>query len=232
VLVAGNGKLRGKFGQQFLCVEGVGPFLVQFNQFAGAPETVAGWDEPKPISHELRQTKGTLFRWLPNSAALRGWRGDVAIGSSDCSLQVVAGSQVSETPGWPLIVVYWDVSPLAVGVSIRRKLGSVWKTGDMFYKGGTTIATFGAHLEHQVHQESAGGLPLAMQILRSLADICSYRVLFVNDCLPVVLAIMRRKRSNSPQLQSDAEYTGMALASLESGCKSLYLHIPGTEMIA
>mmetsp|Transcript_41001 Transcript_41001/g.85559 ORF Transcript_41001/g.85559 Transcript_41001/m.85559 type:complete len:1077 (-) Transcript_41001:1365-4595(-) len=215
-------KLRGKFGHQFRCVEGVNPFLVPFNQFVGAPETVAEWDEPKPISHELRQTMGTLFRWLPQlyEAGAEMW-------PLDPRTVFYKWSQGIETPGGPLIVVYWDSSPLAVGISIRRNPGSVWKTGGMTYKGATTIATFGTHLEHQVHRESAGG-PLAMQIVRSLADIRGHRVLFVNDCLPVVLAM--RKGSPSPQLQSDAEY--MALSSLESGCKSLYLHVPGTKMIA
>ena len=93
--------------------------------------------------------------------------------------------------------------------------------------GATTIATFKTSMEHQVHRESAGG-PLAMQVLRSLVDVRGHRILFVNDCLPVVLAM--RKGSQSSQLQADAEY--MALSSLEAGCKSLYLHVPGTDMIA
>ncbi len=33
-------KLRGKFGHQFRCIEGVGPFLVPFNEFVGGPEMV------------------------------------------------------------------------------------------------------------------------------------------------------------------------------------------------
>ena len=215
-------KLRGKFGHQFRCVEGVSPFLVPFNQFVGAPETVAEWDEVKPISPGLRHTMGTLFRWLPQlyEAGAEMW-------PLDPRTVLYKWSQGIETPGGPLIVVFWDSSPLAVGISIRRKPGSVWKTGGMTYEGATTIATFRSHLEHQVHRESAGG-PLAMQILRSLTDIRGHRVLFVNDCLPVVLAM--RKGSQSPRLQADAEY--MALTSLEAGCKSLYLHVPGTEMIA
>ena len=32
-------KLRGKFGHQFRCIEGVMPFLVPFNRFIGAPKT-------------------------------------------------------------------------------------------------------------------------------------------------------------------------------------------------
>jgi hypothetical protein len=58
-------KLRGKFGHQFRCIEGVGPFLVPFNQFVGSPETVREWDEPKPISEHLRKNIGVLYRWLP-----------------------------------------------------------------------------------------------------------------------------------------------------------------------
>ena len=90
----------------------------------------------------------------------------------------------------------------------------------------TSIATFGEELSAQVHRESAGA-PLAMQLLRSLQDIRGHRVLFVNDCLPVVLAM--RKGSQSAQLQTDAEY--MAEAGLEAGADLLYLHVPGTRMI-
>ena len=215
-------KLRGKFGHQFRCVEGVSPFLVPFNQFVGAPESVTEWDEAKRIPDELRRTMGTLIHWLPQlyQAGAEMW-------PLDPRTTLYLWSQGIETPGGPLLVVYWDSSPLGVGISIRRRPECVWKTGGMTFKGATTIATFSPRLQHQVHRESAGG-PLAMQILRSLTDVRGHRVLFVNDCLPVVLAM--RKGSSSPQLQSDAEY--MALASLESGCRSLYLHIPGTDMIA
>jgi len=214
-------ELRGKFGHQFRCVEGVSPFLIPFNQFVGAPESAAEWDEAKPITPTLRHTMGTLYRWLPElyEAGAEMW-------PLDPRTVLYRWSQGIETPGGPLLVVYWDSSPLAVGISIRRKPDSVWKTGGMAYKGATTIATFRTHLEHQVHRESAGA-PLAMLTLRRLTDVRGHRVLFVNDCLPVVLAM--RKGSQSPRLQSDAEY--MALASLEAGCKSLYLHVPGTSMI-
>ena len=214
-------KLRGKFGHQFRCVEGVSPFLVPFNNFVGAPDTVTEWDESKHISPELRRTMGTLYQWLPQL-----YENGAEMWPLDPRTVLYRWSQGVETPGGPLLVVYWDSSPLAVGISIRREPGSVWKTGGMLYQGATTIATFRAVMEHQVHRESAGG-PLAMQILRSLTDIRGHRVLFVNDCLPVVQAM--RKGSRSSQLQADAEY--MALASLEAGCKSLYLHVPGTDMI-
>mmetsp|Transcript_41002 Transcript_41002/g.85579 ORF Transcript_41002/g.85579 Transcript_41002/m.85579 type:complete len:148 (+) Transcript_41002:916-1359(+) len=44
----GMAKLRGKFGQKVRCVEGVSLFLIPFNQFVGASETAAEWDEAKP----------------------------------------------------------------------------------------------------------------------------------------------------------------------------------------
>jgi hypothetical protein len=132
-----------------------------------------------------------------------------------------------ETPGGPLIVVFWDSSPEgAAGISIRLKPDEIWRTAGMKYDGVTSIATFGAQLDAQVHRESAGA-PLAMRLLRSLQDIRGHRVLFVNDCLPVVLAM--RKGSPSVRLQADAEY--MATAGLESGASLLYLHVPGTRMI-
>ena len=59
-------KLRGKFGHQFRCIEGVMPFLVPFNRFIGGPEDVAEWDAEKVIPHELRHTMGTLYKWLPS----------------------------------------------------------------------------------------------------------------------------------------------------------------------
>jgi hypothetical protein len=96
----------------------------------------------------------------------------------------------------------------------------------MRYDGATFIATFGTSLDVQVHRESAGA-PLAMRLLRSLVDIRDHRVLFVNDCLPVVLAM--RKDSQSLRLQADSEY--MAAAGLEAGASLLYLHVPGTRMI-
>jgi hypothetical protein len=96
----------------------------------------------------------------------------------------------------------------------------------MRYDGVTSIATFRAKLDAQVHRESAGA-PLAMRLLLSLQDIHGHRVLFVNDCLPVVLAMW--KGSQSARLQADAEY--MATAGLEAGASLLYLHVPETRMI-
>ena len=47
------------------------------------------------------------------------------------------------------------------------KPDEIWKTAGMKYEGVTSIATFGAQLDAQVHRESAGA-PLAMRLLRSL----------------------------------------------------------------
>jgi hypothetical protein len=90
----------------------------------------------------------------------------------------------------------------------------------MRYEGATSIATFRAPLEAQFHRESAGG-PLAMRLLRSLVEIRGRRILFVNDYLPVVLAM--QKGSNSRVLQADAEY--MAIAGLEAGASLMFLHV-------
>ncbi len=65
-------------------------------------------------------------------------------------------------------MVFWDSSPEgAAGISIRIKPDEIWKTAGMKYDGVTSIATFGAKLDAQVHRESAGA-PLAMRLLRSL----------------------------------------------------------------
>ena len=215
-------KLRGKLGHQFRCIDGVMPFLVPFNKFVGGPESTAEWDEPKEIPDRLRHTMGTLFRWLPaqQEKGAEMW-------PLDPRTVLFRWEQGEDTPGDPLIVVFWDSSPDgAAGISIRHRPSEIWKTAGMRYDGATSIATFGSPLSAQVHRESAGA-PLAMQLLRSMQDIRGRRVLFVNDCLPVVLAM--RKGSNSGQLQQDAEY--MAVAGLEAGASLLYLHVPGTRMI-
>ena len=215
-------KLRGKFGHQFRCIEGVRPFLVPFNHFVGSPETTHEWDAAKAIPSCLRHTMGTLFRWLPfqHEKGAEMW-------PQDERTILFNWEQGLDTAGAPLLVVFWDSSPDgAAGISIRRTPGEVWRTAGMRYDGATSIATFGSTLDAQVHRESAGG-PLAMRLLRSLADIRGHRVLFVNDCLPVVLAM--RKGSPSPVLQADAEF--MAREGLEAGATLLYLHVPGTRMI-
>ncbi len=61
----GMAKLRGKFGHQFRCIEGVAPLLVPFNKVIGGPDSVREWDEPKIISPALRAIMGELYLWNP-----------------------------------------------------------------------------------------------------------------------------------------------------------------------
>jgi hypothetical protein len=59
-------KLEGKCGHQFLCINGVAPFLGPFNHFVGGPETALEWDTAKEIPRKLRRTMGDLFERLPS----------------------------------------------------------------------------------------------------------------------------------------------------------------------
>ncbi len=60
-------------------------------------------------------------------------------------------------------------------------------------------------------------------------DLRGWHVLFVNDCLPVILA--KCKGSQSKQLQADSESVVVGL--LEAEAKASYLPVPGgTEMVA
>jgi hypothetical protein len=163
-----------------------------------------------------------LFKWLPQQYEEGAERWPL-----DPRTVLFNWKQGIDMPGPPLLVVFWDSSPEgAAGISIRERPGEVWTTGGMRYDGATSIATFGVPLEAQVHQESAGG-PHATRLLRGLVDIRRRRIFFVNDCLPVVLAM--QKGSNSRVLQADAEY--MARAGLEAGASLLFLHVQGTRMI-
>ena len=218
----GMAKLRGKFGHQFRCIEGVAPLLVPFNKFIGGPESVFEWDTPKVISHELRATMGALFQWLP-----RLQPEGAAMWPLDAATVLFRWEQGLALPGGPLVVVYWDASPLSVGISVRTKPDEIWKTCGMRYERASTIVTFDSPLEAQVHRESAGA-PMALAFLRSQMDLRGWHVLFVNDCLPVVIAL--RKGSHSARLQADAE--AVTLGLLEAGAKGTFLHIPGTEMVA
>ena len=215
-------KLRGKFGHQFRCIEGVAPLLVPFNRFIGGPDSVREWDEPKPISDHLCTTMGELYRWLPRlqPEGAEMW-------PLDARTILTRWESGLPLPGGPLVVAYWDASPYAVGVSIRTKPGEIWKTTGMAYDRTTTIVTFGDPLEAQVHRESAGA-PMVLKFLRSAMDLKGWHVLFVNDCLPVILAL--RKGSHSIRLQENAEEVTLGL--LEAGAKGTFLHIPGMEMVA
>jgi hypothetical protein len=215
-------KLRGKCGHQFRCIEGVGPFLVPFNEFIGGPETVREWDEPKPISFHLHDTMKTLRQWLPELQPA-----GAAMWPLEPATLLFRWENNLPVPGWPLVVAYWDASPLSVGVTVRDRPDHILRTAGMIYDQATTIVTFPDPLEAQVHRESAGG-PIALRILSSLMDLRGKHVLFVNDCLPVILAM--RKGSKSRQLQSDAE--AVAVGILEAGARASFLHVPGTEMIA
>ena len=120
------------------------------------------------------------------------------------------------------MVAYWDASPFAVGVSIQTRPDAIWKTAGMQYDRATTIVTFDDPIEALVHRESAGA-PMVLKFLPGQMDLRGWHVLFVNDCLPVVLAL--RKGSHSTRLQTDAEEVTLGL--LEAGAKGSFLHIPG-----
>jgi hypothetical protein len=96
----------------------------------------------------------------------------------------------------------------------------------MQYEQASTIVTFDSPLKAQV-RESAGA-PMVLDFLRAQMDLRGWQILFVNDCMPVVIAM--RKGSHSMRLQADAERVTLGL--LEAGVKASFLHIPGTEMVA
>ncbi len=59
-------------------------------------------------------------------------------------------------------------------------------------------------------------------------DLRGWQILFLNDCMPVIIAM--RKGSHLVRLQADAKR--VTLGWLEAGAKASFLHIPGTEMVA
>ena len=137
-------KLRGKFGHQFRCIEGVAPLLVPFNRFIGGPDSVREWDEDKPIPEHLRTIMGQLYRWLPvlQPDGAEMW-------PLDPRTLLYKWENGLAAPGQPLVVAYWDATPFAVGVSIRTRPDAIWKTAGM---QATTIVTFDDPIEAQVHR--------------------------------------------------------------------------------
>jgi hypothetical protein len=127
----GMAKLRGKFGHQFRCIEGVGPFLVPFNKFIGGPESVYEWDEPKTVPQALQTTMGQLYEWLPRlqPEGADMWPLDPATLLFRWERGLPHGKR-------PLVVVYWDSSPLSAGLSIRTRPDQIWRTAGMHYDRG------------------------------------------------------------------------------------------------
>ncbi len=180
------------------------------------------WDEDKPILKHLHTIIGQLYRWLPilQPDGAKMW-------PLDPRILLYKWENGLAAPGRPLVVAYWDASPFAVGVLIRTRPDAIWKTAGMQYDRATTNVTFDDPIEAQVHRESAGA-PLVLRFLRGQMYLRGWHVLFVNDCLPVVLAL--RMGSHSTRLQADAEEVTLCL--LEAGAKGSFVHIPGTEMVA
>ena len=67
----GMAKLRGKFGHQFRCVEGVAPLLVPFNNFIGGPKGTREWDEAKTDPSPPLRNYGSVVQVAPEAAAGR-----------------------------------------------------------------------------------------------------------------------------------------------------------------
>ena len=85
-----------------------------------------------------------------------------------------------DQPGGPVVVVYWDASPYAIGISIRTRPDEIWRSAGMEYDQATTIITFADPIEAQVHRESVGA-PMALRFLRSQMDLRGWHVQFIND---------------------------------------------------
>jgi hypothetical protein len=107
-------KLQGKFGHQFRRIERVMPFLVPFNKFIGGPKGAAEWDKEKVIPHELRDTRGMLFKWLPPMQ-----ENGTEMWPLDPSTALHLWEQGVESSGVPFSVVFLGSSPEgAAGISI------------------------------------------------------------------------------------------------------------------
>ena len=79
-------------------------------------------DESREIPHHLRETMGQLCKWLPRlqPEGAEMWPLDPAT-------LLFRWENGLRLPGRPLVVVYWDASPLSVGLSIRTRPDQIWK---------------------------------------------------------------------------------------------------------
>jgi hypothetical protein len=130
-------------------------------------------------------------------------------------------------PYGELIVVTYDASEKGIAAAISLEPGKILRLEGMHFEGVSTIVTFESTPEAQVHREAAGA-PMVIRLLRRLFDLRNKTVLIRNDCAPVIFAL--RKGSGSPQLQEAAEI--LSRESLEAGCRTMALHVPGVQLIA
>ena len=218
----GMAKFRGQLGHQLRCLEGLAPLIVPFHRFIGGPDSVYEWDKEKDIQQPLRETMGFLFTWLPQLQPL-----GAEMWPLDPHTVYYNWTQGISTPGGPLIVLTWDSSLHGVAIAIRTDPLKIWKVAGMRFPGVTTIATLEQESDVQAHREAAGA-PMAFHLLTSIVNISGRRVLFRNDCLPVVIAM--RKGSPSSTLQAASEV--ITKGCIQAGAKTLFLHVPGTQLIA
>ncbi len=113
----------------------------------------------------LRETMGHLFRWLPRLQPL-----GAEMWPLDPATILFRWENGQSLPRGPLVVVYWEASPLSVGLSTRTQPDQIWRTEGMHYEQATSIVTFSDPVEAQVHRESAGA-PISFRILSSLMSL-------------------------------------------------------------
>jgi hypothetical protein len=150
---------------QLRCTEGVRPFLVRLNHFAGGPRTVYEWDKQQPISEELLHTLGFLYQHLPS---LR------EVGAEMWPLQpstvYYRWMRCLSIPYNNLVLATWDAARSGVAITISVVPGVIYRLEGMKFEGVSTIITFEDTPEAQAHREAAGE-PVVMRLLRRMFEI-------------------------------------------------------------
>ncbi len=102
---------------------------------------------------------------------------------------------------------------------MRTRPDEIWRTQGLQYDQASTIVTFDCPLEAQIDWESAAaGAPMVLDFLQAQIDLRGWQILFVNDCMPVVIAM--RKGSHLMRLQADAERVTLWLLEAGAGLHS------------
>ena len=195
---------------------------MRFDKFIGGAETVYEWDQEKDISAGFRDVMGFLYQRLPGLRAQ-----GAEMWPMEPATVYFRWSSGLLRPNGALIVVSYDASEKGWPPPSVRSWAIILRLEGMYFEGVSTIITFEDTPEAQVHREAAGA-PMVIRLLRRLFDLRGKTVMIRNDCAPVIFAL--RKGSSSRQLQEAAEI--VSRESLEAGCRTLALHVPGVQLIA
>ena len=207
-------QLRGKLIFYSICLPHLRPSITALSREIGSEldSQIQRWDHAFPPSDSCKRNFAYLTRVIPRfRSAGRPIR---ALVPSSVYGAFLRGDLI----GTRLIVLTYDASHHGYAMIPRLRPGD---------HPHVVVGTLPAHLA-QVHRESGAGVR-SVQIASTLFDLRGFIVILRNDCAGALKTLEHGSFLSAP-LQSDAEDLVQLAQSLH--IELLYLHVPGTTLVA